>query len=479
MDRDQAKEKLIAFTKYTFPEFEEAKHHEILCEKLQAVETAVREKKGYRLMVFMPPRHTKSELVSRRFPAWVLGRNPNWQIISATYSGEFAADFGRDVRNIVNSHDYQNVFQGVELAPDSKAASRWNTNKGGVFVAAGVGGPITGRGAHIFNIDDPFKDWEEANSEAIRNHRWNWYLSVARTRLMPGGAVIITMTRWHDDDLAGRLIKEMEKETGEKFDILCLPALAGDNDKIGRKKGEPLWPEWYPEKELNNLQRLLPKTHWNALYQQNPIPEEGDYFKREDVQFYFEPPKHLRLYGASDYAVTEGGGDWTEHGIAGLDANDDLYVLDWWYGQTQADEWIESMLDLVKRHEPLIWFGEAGQIRRAVEPFLNKRMRERRDYCRIEWMPSISDKPTRARAIQARVSQRKVFLPADKEWADRLLQQMVRFPAGAEDDGVDVMSIFGRAIDKFAIGYAEPEKQTQPKDSWQIPEEIEENWKVA
>lgn len=443
--RREAKESLLRFTEYTFPGFEIGRHHQFLCSKLESFEKSVRLRESPRLMIFEPPRHTKSELASRRFPAWAIGRNPLWQFITATYSGDFAADFGREVRNIVDSGLYQNVFPDVTLRPDSKAANRWNTSSGGTYVAAGVGGPLTGRGAHVFLIDDPFKDWDEANSETIRNARWNWYLTVARTRLMPGAGVILIMTRWHDDDIAGRLIAQMETG-GEQFEIVNLPALAVEGDQLGREVGEALWPEWYGRDELLATRGVLPVRHWNALYQQNPIPDEGDYFKAEWIQWYDQAPKHLSLVGCSDYAVTDGAGDWTEHGVAGLDSNDDLYILDWWRDQKTSEIWIESQLDLAQKWSVKLWGGESGPIKKSIEPFLLKRMRERRIYMVLEWLSSVVDKPTRARAIQARFSMRKVFLPKTP-WAEELVRQLLRFPAGAVDDGIDVLSLFGRMLD--------------------------------
>jgi hypothetical protein len=210
-----------------------------MAERLEAVERG----EIKRLMIFSPPRHGKSELVSRRFPAWYLGRNPDRQVISASYGADLAADFGRDVRNIVASPEFTVLFGGVGLAEDSGAKHRWHTNRGGSYVAAGVGTAITGRGADILNIDDPTKDREAAESVLVREATWGWYTSTAYTRLMPGGAVILTMTRWHQDDLAGRLLAEQESG-GDRWEILSLPALDDD--------GSALWPERY---DVDALQR--------------------------------------------------------------------------------------------------------------------------------------------------------------------------------------------------------------------------------
>jgi predicted phage terminase large subunit-like protein len=306
-----------------------------------------------------------------------------------------------------------------------------------MYVAAGVGTAITGRGADILLIDDPFKDREEADSEIRRQRVWDWYTSTAYTRLMPGGAIIVINTRWHDDDLSGRLIYEQDKG-GDKWDVLSLPAID--------EAGQPLWPEWYPLERLEQIRGVLPARDWNALYQQNPIPDDGDYFKADWFGEYEEAPANLKKYGASDYAVTDGGGDYTEQGVAGVDAAGNLYVLDWWKKQATSDVWIEAQCDLIVKHQPAAWFGEAGPIRRAVEPFLLRRMNEREAYCRLEWLSSINDKPTRARTIQGMASMGKVLLPKNAPWKGDLMNQLMRFPAGKHDDGVDVLSLFGRGM---------------------------------
>jgi predicted phage terminase large subunit-like protein len=432
LGRRKARAALLEFAAYTNPAYRAAPHHALIAEKLEAVERG----EIKRLMIAMPPRHGKSELASRRFPAWFMGRNADKQIIAASYNSDLANDFGREVRNIVDSPEFRALFD-VSLAQDSQAANRWHTDTGGMYVAAGVGTAITGRGADILLIDDPFKDREEADSELRRQRVWDWYTSTAYTRLMPGGAIIVINTRWHDDDLSGRLIYEQDKG-GDQWDVLSLPAIDGE--------GLALWPEWYPLERLEQIRGVLPARDWNALYQQNPIPDDGDYFKADWFGEYEVAPKSLKKYGASDYAVTDGGGDYTEQGIAGVDPAGNIYVLDWWKKQATSDVWIEAQCDLIVKHQPAAWFGEAGPIRRAVEPFLNRRMNERQAYCRLEWLSSIADKPTRARTIQGMASMGKVFLPKNAPWKGDLMNQLMRFPAGKHDDGVDVLSLFGRGL---------------------------------
>lgn len=382
-----------------------------------------------RLMIFMPPRHGKSELASKRFPAWCLGRNPRRQIIAASYNSDLASDFGRNVRNIVAAPEFGQVFSGVSLAPDSQAANRMNTNKGGTYVAAGVGTAVTGRGADIALIDDPFKDREEADSERRRELVWDWYRSTLYTRLMPGGAIVLIQTRWHEDDLAGRLLEQ----EGDQWTVLELPAI--------NASGEALWPAWYPVPALERIRDTVGQREWSALYQQQPQPDEGTYFQRDWFKEWERLPP-LNLYGTSDYAVTDGGGDYTVHRVWGVDQDGIIYRVNGWRGQSTSDVWIDRKIDLIEKHKPLAWFGEAGVIQKAIEPMLRRRMVERKVFCRLEWLSSISDKPTRARGFQARAAMGKVRFEPGADVSEYLM-----FPAGKHDDDVDTASLIGRALD--------------------------------
>lgn len=421
-----ASRSLLRFTEYTNPLYQRARHHELIAEKLEAVERGEID----RLMIFMPPRHGKSELASKRFPAWCLGRDPMRQIIAASYNSDLANDFGRNVRNIVAEPEFGQVFPGVSLATDSAAANRMNTNKGGAYVAAGVGTAVTGRGAHIALIDDPFKDREEADSERRRELVWDWYRSTLYTRLMPGGAIVLIQTRWHEDDLAGRILEQ----EADQWEVLELPALGND--------GKALWPEWYDETALERIKSTIGQREWSALYQQKPQPDDGTFFRRE----WFKEWQHLpllRYYGTSDYAVTEGGGDYTVHRMWGIDPKGDIYRVDGWRGQTASDEWIQRKLDLIARYKPLAWFGEGGVIQKAVEPMLNRMMQERGVFCRMEWLSSVADKPSRARSFQAMASSGRVYFEPGADLGEFLV-----FPAGKHDDDVDTASLIGRAIDQ-------------------------------
>lgn len=457
MQARAARQSLLGFTEYTLPQYRRAAHHELIAEKLEAVERGDID----RLMIFMPPRHGKSELASKRFPAWCLGRKPDRQIIAASYNSDLANDFGRNVRNLVAEPEFSQVFPGVTLAPDSQAANRMNTNKGGTYVAAGVGTAVTGRGAHIALIDDPFKDREEADSERRRDLVWDWYRSTLYTRLMPGGAVVLIQTRWHEDDLAGRLL---EQDAGQ-WTVLELPALHPERGA--------LWPEWYPEEALLRIKDTVGPREWSALYQQQPQPDEGTFFQRGWFNEYEALPT-CRFYGSSDYAVTDGGGDYTVHTVWGVDAKGDIYRADQWKGQTASDEWIERKLDLIAKYKPLCWFGEGGVIQKAVEPMLLRRMRERGVHCRLEWLSSVSDKPTRARSFQAMAATGRVHFERGADLGEFLV-----FPAGKHDDEVDTASLIGRAIDQAhpaIMQQAQPETVRRP--SWRKEREGG-SWKTA
>lgn len=464
--RRAARRSLLDFTRYTYERFEPAAHHARIAEALERVERG----ECRRLMIFAPPRHTKSELSSRRFPAWYMGRNPAKQIITCTYSGEFATDFGREVREIVAGEEYQALFPGVHLAEDSKAKGRWHTTNGGVYVAVGVGGPITGRGAHLALIDDPIKNRQDADSEVVRETVWKWYTSTLRTRLMPGGAIVLVLTRWHEDDLAGRLL-EAARHGGEQWEVVNLPAVSDD--------GQALWPEWYPLPELNAIKAAVGPRDWLALYQQQPTADDGTFFKREWFRDrYTELPKGLRVVITGDFAVTEGDGDFTELAVWGQ-GDGKFYALDWWHGQADPSVWIETLLDLVRKWKPLWFVGETGPIRRALESTIRRRMQERNTFCATDWLPhGGADKAVNARAFQAMCAQGQVQFP-DTEWAERVIDQLLRFPAGKFDDAVDTCGLFGRHVDKaWALPQTKQPTPRRPRD-YGFNTEPTENWKTA
>jgi predicted phage terminase large subunit-like protein len=266
-------------------------------------------------------------------------------------------------------------------------------------------------------------------------------IQVERTENFIANGFVSHNTRWHEDDLGGRIL---ERES-EQWHVLKLPMEACSGDALGRHPGERLWPEWFTEQMVIDAKRDA--RSWSALYQQEPAPEEGTYFKREWFTNYVALPSEVHYYGASDYAVTDGDGDYTEHGIFAFDFNGDLHIVDWWRDQTPPNEWIEAQCDLIAKYKPLCWFGEKGTIKNAVESFLKQRMIERRTPCRLEWLPSITDKPSRARPFQAMASMSRVKIKPHTTWWADLNRQLMQFPAGKYDDGVDVCSLIGRGLE--------------------------------
>jgi predicted phage terminase large subunit-like protein len=421
-------------------------------------------------MIFMPPGHAKSTYASVLFPAWYVGKNPRNNLISASFNSTLAERFGRKVRDQVSNSFWP--FPEVQLSGTTKSKGEWETNLGGEYFAAGVGGGITGRRLDLGLIDDPIKGREDADSITIREKTWDWYLNDFRTRLKPRASIVLIQTRWHEDDLAGRILPEdyafesgdITARDGEVWRVINLPALAEDNDYMGRQPGQPLWPDWgYDLAWAEQERRSQTQRSWTALYQQRPAPDEGDYFRREWIRYYDTMPTNLKVYGASDYAVTADGGDYTEHGVFGVDVDDNVYVLDWWYGQTDSDIWIEQLLNLMDAWKPIEWGEESGQIAKGLGPFIDKRQRECKSYVYRKQWPSVAEKATRAQAIRGRMAQGKVYFPKNAPWLNRLVSQLLTFPAGKYDDAVDVLSLCGRMLNRMLT----PEvPREEPKPRW-------------
>ena len=259
----------ISFVKSQWPEFVEGRHHKIIGEKFNQIARG----KLKRLIVCLPPRHTKSEFASTFFPAWMMGLRSNLKIIQTTHTAELAVRFGRRVRNIIDSDDYQEVFPDLKLEADNKSAGRWTTNGGGESFYAGVGGAITGRGADLLIIDDPVSE-QDALSPTAMDAVYEWYTSGPRQRLQPGGIIVIVMTRWSTKDLVGKVLKKQGDEHADQWDVVEFPAIMPESDT-------PLWPEFWKKEELLSVKASLPVTKWNAQWMQNPTAEEGSIVKRE------------------------------------------------------------------------------------------------------------------------------------------------------------------------------------------------------
>lgn len=442
---------MIPFTEFTFPRYRTAGHHRIIAEHLERVERGEID----RLMLLVPPRHGKSELASKRFPALYLGKQPQRQFLSVSATAELAADFGRDVRNIINSAEYQSLFK-TKLAEDSQAKGKWHTSDGGIYYAVGIGGSVLGRGGDVILIDDPYSSMEDAMSEVTRKNVWDWYTGTAYNRLMPGGAIVVINHRMHEDDLSGRLLAQ-QAAGGDRWEVVELPAFD--------KKGAALWPAWYPTEALDRIRTNTQARFWSALYLQNPTPEEGDYFKSEWLRPYDKAPARatLRVYGGSDYAVTADGGDFTVHAVVGLDPEGRMYLLDLWRSQASSDKWIEAFCDLVKEWKPIGWAEEQGQIKAGVGPFLDRRQRERSAFVAREAFPTRGDKAVRAQSIRGRMALEGLYVPTAAKWYPELRSELLSFPAGKHDDQVDALGLIGQLLDLMVAG-DKPKKPEKPAD---------------
>jgi hypothetical protein len=367
--------------------YEPASHHRLLLDRLERVARG----EVRRLAVFMPPGSAKSTYGSILFPPHVMASAPGKSILAASHTTELAEKWGRRVRNLIAQHS---AALGIRLSDYSHSAGRWELANGGEYYAAGVGTGIAGFRADGAVIDDPIRSREDADSQTVRDKIWDWCKSDLVTRLRPGGWVILVQTRWHEDDLAGRIIAEAERG-GEPWDIISLPAEAEAGDLLGRRPGEWLWDDAYGYGDFLRHEKAtqLPRN-WSALYQQWPAPETGDYFKDEWFRTYeSEPPRHtLNVYGGSDYAVTSQGGDYTVHVVVGVDPDNRMYLLDLWRGQTSSDIWIEAWCDLVRKWKPAFWAEEYGQIISGVGPFLQRRAIERQAYTAREQFVSRGDR---------------------------------------------------------------------------------------
>jgi predicted phage terminase large subunit-like protein len=421
-----AREDLGCYAAVQWPSFELAYHHDLIVSKLEAVERG----QISRLMIFLPPRHGKSLITSAIFPAWYLGRHPERHVIFSSYGQELSDDFGRRVRNFISDPIHQAIFPNCGFSEDSTAAHRFNTVKGGAYYAVGRGGPITGRGADLLLIDDPIKDRDEVHSETIRKSLHEWFASVAYTRLMPGGAIIIIQTRWHEDDLAGWLLRE---HASENWDVLSLPAIAEQNEKF-RREGEPLWPERFSLETLNRIRDTIGGAAWASLYQQRPAAAEGVIFKRNWWQVYRLPltVEMNRIVQSWDTAYKRG----TENDFSVCttwgEAENGYYLLHLWRDRVEFPELKRMLASLAHQWKPnaiLVEDRASGQSliqelkRSTVLPLIP--------------VKADSDKLTRAQAVTPLIEAGKIFLPESAPWRSDYIEEMAGFPNGRHDDVVD------------------------------------------
>ena len=477
----RARQDLISFAQFMMPApdapddvtvslYRPAKHHRVLGAALEEVENG-----GFkRLQVSMPPRHGKTKLSSHMFPAWYVGKHPEKSIIVATYGEKFAWDHGRAVRGIIENPLYRQVFPNVRLKTGSASQERLETEQGGILFFLGRGSGATGRGADVILLDDPTKDRKEADSPTIREDLWKWYAQVLQTRLMTkAGAIVIIQTRWHEDDLIGRLTDPSNpcysSSEAKAWRVIDMPALARDKDVLGRAIDEPLWPERFDKEYLDTI-RQTDVRGFQALYQGRPTPEEGSFFKAVNLRTYEKMNRmpardKLRFYAASDHAVSlEQGRDKTCLMVIGIDEHDQMWVQpDVFWEQADTNIVVERMVNLMDKYQPLYWWAGKDHISKSIGPFLRKRMLERRVFCTIDEITAVADKQTRAQSMQARMSMMKVLFPSFAHWWAEAYDQLLKFPQGAHDDFVDTLALFGIGLYKQRAHRIAPREDKTPK----------------
>ena len=412
------------------------------------------EGKIFRLAVFMPPRHGKSELISKYFPAYYLATHPDNRVILASYEADFAARWGRNARDVLEEHG-SSFKNNVAIDNKSAANNRWDLNdhQGGMMTA-GIGGPITGKGADLLIIDDPIKNSEEANSQTIRDKTWDWYQSTAYTRLEPKGSIILVMTRWHEDDLAGRILnKKYHQDT--QWTVLNLPAIAEEDDILGRKRGEPLWPERYGLQQLNDIKNTVGLYFWNAMFQQSPEPLGGGKLKRSWIKQYLshELPdlEDMSIYQGWDLAIsTKETADYTVCTTIGVDENN-IFVLDWYRSRIDFPTQVRMVENLAKKWDPeLIGIESVG-----YQQALPQQLKET-SMLPIKEVKRIKDKVTRIILRFIDFENGKVFLPSNHPELENFINEYIYFPHGKYDDLLDSMELVLQLIPTYPYYNMDP-----------------------
>jgi predicted phage terminase large subunit-like protein len=431
--REEAQEDFLKFVHTMWPGFIDGRHHKVMARKFQDIASG----KIKRLIINMPPRHTKSEFASYMLPAWFLGKYPNKKIIQTSNTAELAVGFGRKVRNLVGSEQYSKIFPNVNLRQDSKAAGRWSTNKDGEYFAIGVGGTVTGKGADLLIIDDPHSEQEAAlasGDPSVFDKVYEWYTSGPRQRLQPGGSIVVVMTRWAKRDLTGRIIQSsLDKDGNDDWEVIDFPAIL-PSDK-------PLWPEFWKLEELEALRSELPAAKWNAQYQQSPTSEEGAIVKREWWKIWEkeDPPRCEFVIQSwdtaflkterSDYSAC------TTWGVFYMNENSEdahIILLDAFKKRMEFPELKAKAFNHYKEWEPDAFIVEA----KASGAPLIFELRAMGIPVQ-EFTPSRgNDKMVRINSVADLFASGKVWAPSTR-WADELIEEMAAFPNSDHDDLVD------------------------------------------
>jgi len=439
-EQKSSQENYLKFVKKIWPTFIEGKHHKIYADKLQKVADG----KIKRLIINMPPRHTKSEFASYLFPAWLMGRRPDLKIIQATHTAELAVGFGRKVKNLIDSDDFREIFPDIKLASDAKAAGRWSTNSGGEYYAVGVGGALAGRGADLCIIDDPVSE-QDALSPTSLDSIYEWYTSGPRQRLQPGGSIIIVMTRWGIKDLTARVIAKQAEGGADRWDIVEFPAIFPDTDNV-------LWPEYWSRDELDGVKASIPVSKWNAQYMQNPTAEEGAILKREWWRKYTgeDIPQLQHVIQSYDTAfLKKETADYSAITTWGIfypseDEGANLILLDAIKGRYEFPELRRLALEQYQYWKPETVIVEAKASGLPLTYELRKM-----DIPVVNFTPSKgNDKHARVNSVAPLFESGMIWAPEQK-FAEEVIEECAAFPYGDHDDLVDSTT---QAIMRFRQG---------------------------
>tara|TARA_R100001129_G_scaffold159185_2_gene123250 strand:- start:5981 stop:7450 length:1470 start_codon:yes stop_codon:yes gene_type:complete len=454
--QNKAKNDFLSFVKCVWPDFVEGSHHRHIAEKFNKLSTG----EIKRLIINMPPRHTKSEFASYLLPAWMVGRRPKLKIIQATHTGELAIRFGRKAKNLIDSPEYKKIFE-TSLQEDSKAAGRWETAQGGEYFAAGVGGAITGRGADLLIIDDPHSEQDAMSDQALEN-AYEWYTSGPRQRLQPGASIVLVMTRWSTKDLTAQLLKAQKEVKGDQWEVVEFPALMDHG---------PVWPEYWDQEELEKVKATLPVKKWNAQWMQQPTSDEGAIIKREWWRIYdkeYIPPLQHVIQSYDTAFLKKETADFSAITTWGIfypdeDSGANLLLLDSVKGRYEFPELRRRALQQYKYWQPETVIVEA----KASGLPLMYELRQM-DIPVVSFTPSKGhDKHSRINAVAPLFESGMIWAP-DQKFAEEVIEECAAFPHGDHDDLVDTMT---QAVMRFRQGglikhpedYIEDKKDPRPK----------------
>ena len=455
LDRiETCNDNFLDFVRAMWPDFITGKHHEIIADKLERV--ARGELK--RLIINMPPRHTKSEFASYLFPAWMIGKNPDMKIIQATHTTELAVGFGRKIKNLLDREEYREVFADTQLAVDSKASGRWDTDRGGMYYAVGVGSNLAGRGGDLIVIDDPHSE-QTAMSHNGFDDAWDWYTGGPRQRLQPGGAIVLVMTRWSDKDLTGQLLRSQGRDKdADQWEIVELPAIM--------PSGKSCWPQYWPLTDLEAVKASIPVSKWNAQYQQNPTGDETAILKREWWKVWDKEKVPNLEYVIQSYdtafskretadysAITTWGVFYPKES-----GTPNLILLDSIKGRWDFPELKEKAFELYKFWDPETVIIEA----KATGMPLTHELRNM-GIPVVNFTPSRgNDKLARVHSVAPLFESGMIWAP-DETWAEELIEECAAFPNGEFDDLVD-------STTQALMRYRQGNFVQLPTDDWDTPE---------